>query len=108
MDQETLRRVHHVLHSLINDGIARVAFLLNQNGRLLAHVGASPAFHPQARFPEMTEAEQGESVFMTGLDDRFIVGLVFADSIAMERIRDLLEAARPQLFQALAPYLPKA
>jgi len=108
MDQETLRRVHHVLHTLINDGIARVAFLLNQNGRLVAHVGASLSFHPQARFPTMSEGEEGENVYMTGIEDRFVLGVVFAEAVTMETVRDLVEVARPQLVQTLQPYLPQS
>lgn len=105
MDQETLRRVQQVLHGLIQSGVARVGFLLNQNGRLIAHVGQSAAFHPQARFAPLTEDESGENAYMTGVDDAFILGVVFADPVTMEAVRDAVEAARPQLRRVLQPYL---
>jgi len=107
MDQETLRQVHNILHSIIRQGMGRVGFMLNQNGRLIAHVGSSPSFHPQARFSEMTEGEEGENVYMSGIEDRYIVGVVFGELVTMETVRDAVEAARPQLTQVLSPYLPR-
>ena len=106
MDQETLRRVQHVLQGLIQSGVARVGFLLNQNGRLVAHVGQTPTFHPQARFADLKDDDDdGENVYMTGLEDIYIIGVVFAEPITMEAVRDAVEAARPQLMRVLSPYL---
>lgn len=105
MDQETLRRLQQVLHGLIHSGVARVGFLLNQNGRLIAHVGESPSFHPQARFEPLPDDDEGENVYMTGLDDTWIIGAVFCDPVTMETVRDAVEASRPQLRRVLQPYL---
>ena len=104
MDQETLQHVHHHLSRLIESGVARVGFILNNNGRLLAHVGSSAAFHPQARFPEMTATEEGENVYLTGVHDHFIVGAVFHEHVVMEDVRDAIEELRPPLEHLLAPY----
>lgn len=105
MDQESLLRVQQVLHGLTQTGAARVGFLLNQNGRLVAYSGTSPAFHPQARFAELEDEDEGENVYMTGLGDAFIVGVVFVDPVTMETARDAVEASRPQLERVLAPWL---
>ncbi len=104
MDQETLQQIHQYLSKLLESGVARVGFILNNNGRLLAHVGTSAAFHPQARFPELSVNEEGENVYLTGIHDHFIVGAVFHERVVMEDVRDALEELRPPLEHLLAPY----
>ncbi len=104
MDQQTLQHVHQHLSRLLENGVARVGFILNNNGRLLAHVGSSLAFHPQARFPELGANEEGENVYLTGVHDHFIVGAVFHEDVVMEDVRDAIEALRPHLEHLLTPY----
>ena len=105
MDQESLRRVQQVLQGLTQTGAARVGFLLNQNGRLVAFSGTTPAFHPQARFAELPDEDEGENVYMTGIGETFIIGAVFVDPVTMETVREAVEASRPQLERVLAPWL---
>ncbi len=108
MDQDTLRRIQQVLQSIIEDGFARVAFLLNHNGRLIAHVGQAHCFHPQARFAEPVEGEEGENVYLTGVEERFVLGAVFSEDVPMELIRERVESIRPTLETVLAPYIPRS
>jgi len=105
MDQDTLRRIQHVLNQLLQSGSARVGFLLNANGRLIAHVGSSPGFHPQARFTDPGNEDPGENVFMTGIDDAYIVGAVFSDPVTMEHVREAVSEVREPLSKLLAPYM---
>lgn len=109
MDQETLRRIHQVLQSLVGAHLGRVSFLLNQNGRLMSYAGSSASFHPQGKFtePDPEALEGGENVFMTGIEDRYIVGVVFDESLPVDTVREAVEGRRPQLQTLLAPYLPR-
>lgn len=110
MDQETLRRIQGTLQALIADHRLRVGFLLNQHGQLIAHAGSAPSFHPAGKFPEVRadESESGENVYMTGIEDRFVVGTVFNEEVSIDTVREAIAPYYQQLRTLLAPYLTAA
>jgi hypothetical protein len=106
MDQETLRRVQGALQGLVGDQRLRVGFLLNQYGQLIAHAGAAPSFHPSGKFAEgRADEEGGENVYMTGIEDKFVVGAVFDEEVAIDTVREVIAPYYQQLCAALTPYL---
>jgi hypothetical protein len=109
MDQDTLRRVQGALHGLVADQRLRVSFLLNQYGQLVAHAGAAPSFQHNGKFAEVrADDEGGENVYMTGIDDKFVVGTVFNEEVSVDTVRELIAPYYQQLKTALAPYLEGA
>ena len=110
MDQETLRRSQQLLQSLISDQHFRVGFLLDQHGRLITHVGDAASFSPQGKFTEVVDGkkEGGENVYMIGVEERFVLGVVFDEGINIEKVREVVEPHRGQFKTLLAPYFKRA
>lgn len=109
MDQDTLRQSQQVLTSMITDRRLRVGFLLDQHGRLITHSGTAPSFHPQGQFPAEAPGDKagGENVYMTGIDEAFILGAIFDEESNIDSIREIVEPHRNRLKDILALYITR-
>jgi hypothetical protein len=84
-------RLQTALRSLQSDPLIHVAFLLDQDGALLAWSGASPAFSPVGQFPPRRD-ELDENLYLTVLADVYYLGVLFGEGVPIEDVRALVHS----------------
>ncbi|MCA9562613.1 MAG: hypothetical protein KC561_03945 [Myxococcales bacterium] len=83
-----------------------VAFLIDNDGRLLAHAGSSPAFDPNVGFdsrvadPSMTEPDT--SLYLTSITDGVYLGVLFPAGVPIEQVRAEIKSRESSVASSLS------
>ena len=93
-------RLQMALRSLQADPLIHVAFLLDQDGALLAWSGSSPSFSPVGQFPPRGE-DLDENLYLTVLADVYYLGVLFGEGVPIEDVRALLELKEKDFLNSL-------
>lgn len=95
-------RLQAALRSLQASALVHVAFLLDQDGGLLAWSGTAPSFSPVGQFPPVKDDQElDENLYLTVLADVYYLGVLFGEGVPIEEIRALVQNQERELLASL-------
>ncbi len=95
-------RLQAALRSIQANALIHVAFVLDQDGALLAWSGTSPSFSPVGQFPPVKEDQElDENLYLTVLADVYTLGVLFGEGVPIEEIRTLVKAGEAEVLAGL-------